>query len=508
MIFYFILLLRFNERFVLSTSEPMAYQIFRKPGEFMIGGLFPFHTNVDDLESYWKPEPLKCSSLNPTGFLQALAMKFALEEINNSTILLPGETLGYEVYDTCLNSIAILHPVLLFLARNGTEDVKVSCNLTEYKTRVLAVIGPSSTEIATVSMKIFSTFLIPQISYAVTTDAFSDKSVYPAFYRTVPSDQKQVYGMVALMTIFKWNWIAAVASDDDYGETALRQFSSFAMASGICLAYEGLIPTYLSTSDTSTAIEEILDKIVQADVEVVLVFASLTQSVALFKEVIARNMTRVWIGSASWVLSQSILSLPGIERIGTVIGFFPSSHTVSGFDMFLRNMISQTYTQNVSDAFQSIALEPDKVPIILNPLTALHAHSVYTAVYAVAYALHKLLNCTSMKCNKQDSNIYAWKLLQEVKKVNFSIFNTSFKFDDNGNPSTGYDIVTHSMSVMGFSKIGSYNNAMELNSTLITWGTPMNVVSCEINKNSRSGKCLYEVDDVAVDTNSQVAMLI
>ncbi|KAM3923074.1 taste receptor type 1 member 3-like [Leptodactylus fuscus] len=484
MIFYIIFILRLNARFVLSTHEPVAYQIFKKPGEFMIGGLFPFHSNVNDLESHWKPEPLTCSSLNPTGFLQALAMKFALEEINNSTTLLPGESLGYEVYDTCLNPLAILHPVLLFLARNGTEEVEMSCNLTEYKTRVLAVIGPSSTEVATVSMKLFSIFRIPQISYSVTADIFSDKSTYPAFYRTVPSDQKQVAGMVTLMTFFGWNWIAAIASADDYGETALRQFSSSGMSSGICIAYEGLIPTYLSVSDTSTVIEDILDKIEQTDVKVVLVFASLTQSVAVFKEVIMRNMTRVWIGSASWILSQSILSLPGIERVGTVIGFFPSAHTVSGFDGYLRNMISQTYPQ-FSDVFQGITLEPDKIPIILNPLTALHAHSVYTAVYAVAFALHKLLNCTSVKCNKQESNIYAWKLLKEVKKVDFSIFNTSFKFDSNGNPNTGYDIVTYSMSGMGFTKIGTYNKEMGLDSTLINWGTPDNVVP----ESQCSGNC-------------------
>ncbi|XP_044133498.1 taste receptor type 1 member 3-like [Bufo gargarizans] len=484
MIFCIILFLRFNEQFV-STSEPVAYQIFKKPGELMIGGLFPFHTEVIDFENHWKPEPLKCSSWNPTGFLQALAMKFALEEINNSTTLLPGETLGYEIYDTCLNSLVILHPVLLFLAKNGTEDVEVSCNLTEYRTRVLAVIGPSSTEVATVAMKMFSTFLIPQISYSVTADLFSDKSVYPTFYRTVPSDKKQVYGMVTLMTFFKWNWIAAVASEDNYGETALQQLSASGMSSGICIAYEGLIPTYLSTSETIAVIEDILYRIEQTDVKVVLVFASLTQSVALFKEVIVRNMTRVWIGSASWVLSQSILSLPGIERVGTIIGFFPNAHTVLGFDEFLRTTISQ-YLQQVNGGYQSIALDPDKIPIMLNPLTALHAHSVYTAVYAVAYALHKLLNCTSVKCNKEDSKIYAWKLLEQVKNVDFSIFNISFKFDSNGNPNTGYDIVTHSMSGIGFTKIGSYNQDMELNRTLINWGTPMNMVP----ESQCSGDCL------------------
>ncbi|XP_069802729.1 taste receptor type 1 member 3-like [Dendropsophus ebraccatus] len=486
MIFFIIFLLRLNGRFALSTSESTAYQIFKKPGEFMIGGLFPFHAQVDDFENQWKPEPLKCSSLNPTGYLQAMAMKFALEEINNSTTLLPGETLGYEVYDTCLNSLAILHPALLFLAKNGTEDVDVRCDLTEYRTRVLAVIGPSSTEVATVSMKLFGTFLIPQISYSVTSDVFSDRSMYPAFYRTVPSDKKQINGMVTLMGFFKWNWIAAVGSMDDYGVTALRQFSSSGMDNGICIAYEGLIPTYLSASETSTTIEDILDEIEQADVKVVVVFASLTQSVAFFKEVIMRNMTRVWIGSSSWVLSQSILSLPGIECVGPVIGFFPSAQTVLGFDGFLRNIISQTNQRQVNNGYPSFALEPDKIPIILNPLTALYAHSVYTAVYAVAYALHKLLNCTSMRCNKKDSNIYAWKLLNEVKKVEFSIFKTSFKFDSDGNPNTGFDIVTHSMTGMGFTKIGTYNQEMELNISLINWGTPMNVVP----ESQCSGNCL------------------
>lgn len=254
----------------------------------------------------------------------------------------------------------------------------------------------------------------------MTSDIFSDKSIYPAFYRTVPSDKKQVYGMVTLMTFFKWNWIAAVASEDDYGVTALQQFSSSGADSGICIAYEGLIPTYLSTSETSIVIGDILDMIEQTDVKVVLVFASLTQSVALFQEVIVRNMTRVWIGSASWVLSQSILSLPGIERVGTVIGFFPSAQTVLGFDGFLRNIISKTNLQ-VNDSYQSIALEPDKIPIILNPLTALHAHSVYTAIYAVAYALHKLLNCTSVKCYRQDSNIYAWKVRHIISFVTFNL---------------------------------------------------------------------------------------
>ncbi|XP_063291685.1 taste receptor type 1 member 3-like [Pelobates fuscus] len=434
------------------------------------------------------------------GFLQALAMQFTIEEINNSTIILPGESVGYEMYDTCLSSIAVIHSVLMFLAQNGTNHVEMQCNLTEYKTRVMAVIGPSSTEVATSSMKMLSTVLIPQVSYAVTSDVFSDKNIYPSFYRTVPSDSKQVDGMIALISYFKWNWIAVVGSDDDYGKSALQQFSSSAMSSGICISYDGRIPMYLSTSDTTTAIENILDEIEKADVNVVLVFASLTQSIAFFKEVIMRNMTQVWIASASWVLSQSILSMPGIERIGTVIGFFPRVQTIPGFDIFVKNTISKIYANQLSSQststntvgsnadYQGLHFQVDQIPIILNPLTELNAQSVYTAVYAVAYALHNLLNCNSVKCNKENATIYPWSLLNEVRKVNFSVFNTTFGFDVNGNPKTGFDIVIYNLSDTDteFIKIGSYNNVMDLNSTLIYWGTPNN----KVPESQCSGDCL------------------
>ncbi|KAM4652114.1 taste receptor type 1 member 3-like [Discoglossus pictus] len=470
-----------------ESQDSVAYRVFHKPGEFMIGGLFPMHTEVSDLENHWKPEPMTCKCLNPTGLLQALAMKFTLEEINNSSTLLPGQTLGYEIFNTCLSPLAILHPVLLFLARNGTQDVEVTCNLTEYKTRVLAVIGPSTTEISSATMKLFSTFLIPQISYSITSEMFSDRSIYPAFHRTVPSDKKQVDGMVTLISHFKWNWIAAVASEDDYGQTALQQFSSSAMSKEICIAYEGIIPIYLSNSQTSFAIEDILDRIQQTDVNVVLVFASLPQAIALFNKVIERNMTKLWIGSASWVLSERILSIQGIKRIGPVIGFFPRAQAVPGFNNFLNDAVSEINSQQ--SPLQSISknaindvidCETDDISAMVNPLTELHAKSVYTAAYAVAYSLHNLLNCDSVKCDKKESNIYPWKLLEEVKKVNFTIFNTTFNFDQQGNPNSGFDIVTHSTDetedLYTYRKIGSYNNILILNTSLINWGTEGNQV--------------------------------
>lgn len=90
-------------------------------------------------------------------------MKFAIDQINNSTSLLPGVKLGYDIYDTCFEPLAALQPSLLFLTRNGTTGIGVVCNYTNYQPRVTAVIGPHKSDLCLVTAKLFSFFLIPQV---------------------------------------------------------------------------------------------------------------------------------------------------------------------------------------------------------------------------------------------------------------------------------------------------------------------------------------------------------
>lgn len=99
---------------------------------------------------------------------------------------------------------------------------------------------------------------------------FSDKETFPSFMRTVPSDRWQVAAMVQLLKEFGWNWVSIVGSDDEYGQKGQQQFSSMANEESICVAYQGLIPVY---SDPEPAIKEILNRIVDAKVGVVVVFS-------------------------------------------------------------------------------------------------------------------------------------------------------------------------------------------------------------------------------------------
>lgn len=97
------------------------------------------------------------------GLIWALAMRFTIEQINNSSVLLPGVTLGYDMCDTCFEPLVALQPSLLFLTRNGTRAIGVLCDYSEYQPRVTAVIGPHKSDLCLLTAKLFSSFLIPQV---------------------------------------------------------------------------------------------------------------------------------------------------------------------------------------------------------------------------------------------------------------------------------------------------------------------------------------------------------
>lgn len=107
--------------------------------------------------------PVPSLRLFTDGLIWALGMKFAIEQINNSSSLLPGIRLGYDMYDTCFEPLVALQPSLLFLTRRGTSTIGVLCNYTEYQPRVTAVIGPHKSDLCLLTAKLFSSFLIPQV---------------------------------------------------------------------------------------------------------------------------------------------------------------------------------------------------------------------------------------------------------------------------------------------------------------------------------------------------------
>lgn len=101
------------------------------------------------------------STFKSHGYYLSQAMRFTVQEINNSSALLPNVTLGCDIHDTC-SEPANLHATLRALARG--RQVQVLPALRRYEPGAVAVIGPDSTELAVATAAILGVFLVPQVS--------------------------------------------------------------------------------------------------------------------------------------------------------------------------------------------------------------------------------------------------------------------------------------------------------------------------------------------------------
>lgn len=88
-------------------------------------------------------------------------MLFAIEEINNSTSLLPGVSLGYKIYDSC-GSIARGVRVALALA-NGNQETSTEGSGCSRPAQVQAIMGEDSSSPSMATATVLGPFHIPMV---------------------------------------------------------------------------------------------------------------------------------------------------------------------------------------------------------------------------------------------------------------------------------------------------------------------------------------------------------
>ncbi|NXS82497.1 TS1R3 protein, partial [Erpornis zantholeuca] len=459
---------------------------FRRPGDFILGGLFPFGQDTVNLTARSEPTLLLCERLFMDGLLWALGMKFAIDEINNSSSLLPGITLGYDMYDTCFEALVALQPSLLFLTRNGTTAIGVLCNYTEYQPRVTAVIGPHNSDLCQVTAKLFSSFLIPQVSYGASSETLSNTELYPSFYRTVPSDKNLVEAVVLLLNQFGWNWIATVGSDDEYGRGAQALFLSMVSNENICIAFEGLIPTDLAEPNAKKQLENTVKLINNTKVNVIVLFAFSLPAQALLEHSIRMGLgKKVWVGTEAWMLSDVAATTPGIQSIGTVLGFVMRSETVPGFQEYVAELFSSVEQEEFcqesrelgrlmnAEVLDTHCQQCGHVTLgdIWATLRGSRVQPVHVAVYSVAHALHRALGCTSKACPK--THIRSWQLLHYMNTFPFEVNGQSFRFDQSHSTNPGYKLISWAWrnGTLTYLSVGDYDQSLYIQKSQIQFHT-------------------------------------
>ncbi|XP_019112199.2 taste receptor type 1 member 1-like [Larimichthys crocea] len=408
---------------------------FQLDGDYLIGGLFDIH-HVSTSFYHNRPEAIDCSSqpfLLPN-YRRFLLMRFSVEEINNSTNLLPNVSLGYEIFDHCSDT-QNFPDILKQISANGLiqpwgEPYK---NLS----KVIAVIGPfTSTQALTVG-PLFMVDFIPMVSYGSSSTIFSKKEKYPSFLRTVHPNKDTIKVIVNILQHFNWRWVAFLNSDNDFGIDGRELFMKMIEDTEICLAYTKNV-------NINTDYSEIFQQIEAQKIGVIIVFAPKTTAEAVIKSAIRLNITnKVWMADDGWSLNKKLPKEKGIKNIGTILGVSQPVVTIPGFSDFVFSAKSENHCENsqkqkfCNQVCNCSGLSPDDV-IAADPS---FSFPVYSAIYAIAHALHNTLQCEAGRCNG-NITVYPHKVLAELKKSNFTLLNQSIKFDENGDPKFGsYSIV-------------------------------------------------------------------
>ncbi|XP_031818607.1 LOW QUALITY PROTEIN: taste receptor type 1 member 2 [Sarcophilus harrisii] len=473
---------------------------FHLAGDYLLGGLFTLHANIKGIAhlNYMQVPRCKDYDVKVLGYNLMQAMRFAVEEINNDSRLLPGVSLGYEMVDVCYVTNNI-QPVLYFLAKENF-NLPIQQDYSSYEPRVVAVIGPDTSESVVTVSNFLSLFLLPQITYSAVSDEFRDNSRFPALFRTIPSGEHQIKAMIQLITYFHWNWVIVIASSDDYGRENSQLFNEKLKGEKICVAFQESLPVPLGNKTLMPAekrrLEAIVDKIQNSSAKVVVVLSLDLALYDFFEEAISQNVTGyVWIASESWSIDPVIHGISRIQQIGTFLGISTQNIPIPGFSDF---RVRQTPTgrpeTDKKHSGPTCNQECDTCPDTLKSYNAILTHSgdrvaynVYSAVYTVAHALHRLLGCNAIGCAKD--TVYPWKLLQEIRKVNFTLLGHRIYFDKNGDPPMGLEIIQWQWDTGHdpFKRIAFYNPAQQYLSnvaTNISWNTPNNSAPFSVCSNS------------------------
>nr|XP_046246131.1 extracellular calcium-sensing receptor-like [Scatophagus argus] len=455
----------------------------------MLGGIFSFHSSwINRQVTYMhKPLPLQCTSLNFRGFQFAQAMLFAIEEINNSTDLLPGISLGYKIHDIC-GSIARGVRVTLALANGdqvGSAPSEAPCTRPAQVQAIMAAISSSPCmAIATV----IGSFHIPLISHFATCACLSDKTKYPSFLRTIPSDYYQSRALAQLVKHFGWTWIGAIRTNDDYGNNGMATFTEAAQQLGICLEYS----VSFFRTDPPDKIQKIIDIIKASTSNVIVAFLTSMDMDVLIDVLSQHNLTGYqWVGSEGWIVDSQTVAMNRHHILDGAIGLsIPEAH-VSGMREFmldvkpLSSSSNELFAQfweklfrckfkrsNSSAENQSECTGQEDVTGVQNSFTDMSLmpifYNVYKGVYAVAHALHAILNCNKT-CDK-NMLLDPLTILQHIRKIQFKTKEgDEVYFDENGDPAAKYEIINWQPTengIVDFVTVGFYDASLSADKQL------------------------------------------
>ncbi|XP_068089242.1 vomeronasal type-2 receptor 26-like [Hyperolius riggenbachi] len=397
------------------------------------------------------------------------------EEINRTPDLLPNITLGYTIYDVCMLEDLAVQSALSILSGVEEPVPNYSCN---QKSKVVAFIGHLESSPSLAIAEVSGIYKYPQvvsgrlpkfsplpvasspfpaleawqrsfkdiwhtISYAAMDPIFSDKRLFPYFYRTVPDDRLQHRAIVFLMKQFGWSWVGILVGDDSNQRFSMELYKEI-IQSGICVAF-------METIKRDEALEKEKNLHIMRKTSCsVLIFLGNSKDVfyletILFEKHSLRKViilpTMRFSHRITMVINQSLVfspprrDIPGLREYLLSAGPLKYKHVQLMYWIWIRYLecFVGIFNERCRPCTEKDCLsQVDSSVYDVNDFS--YTFSIYSAVYAVAHALHDLLSYEeNSQLQSFGTSHHPWKLHRYLKSL---LFNTTggdlIHFDEKG----------------------------------------------------------------------------
>ncbi|XP_077773972.1 vomeronasal type-2 receptor 26-like [Podarcis muralis] len=396
-----------------------------QPGGLFIGGMTSqiiYASQEVCFHEHPSQKLFEISAIVTKFYQHALALAFAINEINENPMILPNATLGFHIYDSYYDAMMTYRTTLDLLFKSHKFVLNYRC---DSQKKLIAVIGGLGSETSSLMADILGLFKIPQLTYGSFPPKKNDIGHVHFLYHMVPNEAHLYKGIISLFNHFGWTWVGLFVVDDDSGEHFLQTMEPLFSQNGICSAFIQRIPQAPNLDDLDTVIDIFSSN-----------YIDFTDDKANVSIIYGESMTIAWLRTITilhdsanrrntpfkmvWVMTSQIdLILTGFQRgwglqlFHGAISFAIHSEDVLAFKEFLQKgkpywakgdgFVKDFWEQAFDCSFTS-SLGPtnltgkctgeEKLESLPGPqfnlLMSGHSYSIYNAVYAVANALHAI----------------------------------------------------------------------------------------------------------------------
>ncbi|XP_063951899.1 uncharacterized protein LOC129281365 [Lytechinus pictus] len=371
-----------------SDSTERGGTYLRIPGDFDITAVLWLSEEGDGAN-------LTCGATRPQETMAIEIIKHALEEINNSTLILPDLKLGLTVVDSCGQFLVTARQLTSLIGRTASNLPPTG--------PMMGVLGPVREYLqGHVASDVTSPFYIPTIGFTpASPSVFSDEGPYPAssLLSTAPAYDNEAVAVVDILKYKGWHHVIFVYSHSYYGHAGNDSFNKAARASGICVRDS----IGIDLDSPQSVHNDIVQMIRDYGITVVVAFVESTDARNLLTAEMESSQGPsdkiTWVGSDKWFTDPDVDVTAGLERVARgaivvtnyLVDYSPLKEHLSNLDLvketeenhWLRNYVTNELTNGCtsSECIESVDLGKQGV---IPP----YAPTLINAVHVLAQAVH------------------------------------------------------------------------------------------------------------------------